>query len=418
MYLLETAVPKSTQFKTVQESPFEENGAKSIFNYYSVKNEVEFLKQQINQGVEIEKLQKYTTNNIDLFLEEFVAKEKTKKINYSLKNGRFYYDGVVEPIGVNYTKEADRKGEGTREKAEALGFGKIEQALAKNEANIAYWLSPPSFEVTGFGDYGFLFVFVRDTNSDQVQEYIVRYENEDDRFSKSFGIYSELLSFAKSENNPQLFKNEMDYLSHPLFLKASNPLAYLPKGEAISKLKNHPLIDRWIKDYSEIVIRLAQDDQFSSELLRLAKSKLQAIYNLAGDLVNKIPNKIEREKYIDIDDVKITDSAYIFDNLDPKEIFAFYSSKKAQIIGGGSCPASETNSNHPFSNSPIENIIKNNQGIIDYKTASAITSGTKDKGGESTLECTCPFCHKKVTAVIKDHTITCPKCNKKAPYSC
>lgn len=37
---------------------------------------------------------------------------------------------------------------------------------------------------------------------------------------------------------------------------------------------------------------------------------------------------------------------------------------------------------------------------------------------EKTLNCECPFCHTKVDAVISDGKITCPNCEKSAPYEC
>lgn len=37
-------------------------------------------------------------------------------------------------------------------------------------------------------------------------------------------------------------------------------------------------------------------------------------------------------------------------------------------------------------------------------------------GEKRTLSCTCPFCGEKVVAVIENETITCPKCEKSAPW--
>ncbi len=40
------------------------------------------------------------------------------------------------------------------------------------------------------------------------------------------------------------------------------------------------------------------------------------------------------------------------------------------------------------------------------------------KTSKDTLDCTCPFCNKKVVAKIAQGTITCPKCGESSPYAC
>lgn len=39
-------------------------------------------------------------------------------------------------------------------------------------------------------------------------------------------------------------------------------------------------------------------------------------------------------------------------------------------------------------------------------------------GENKTLDCTCPMCSKKVTAIIENGRIHCPSCNKSAAYAC
>lgn len=69
-------------------------------------------------------------------------------------------------------------------------------------------------------------------------------------------------------------------------------------------------------------------------------------------------------------------------------------------------------------------------GLGSYEgSASVFMTGTYtveapvagDGKGEKTLDCTCPFCKEKVTAIIKDNRIICPRkdaCGKSAPYNC
>lgn len=65
-------------------------------------------------------------------------------------------------------------------------------------------------------------------------------------------------------------------------------------------------------------------------------------------------------------------------------------------------------------------------GFTDVRFASAIDMGLRPdllsqvstKTEKSVLPCTCPFCNKKVNAKIENGKITCPRCNKSAPYQC
>lgn len=43
---------------------------------------------------------------------------------------------------------------------------------------------------------------------------------------------------------------------------------------------------------------------------------------------------------------------------------------------------------------------------------------TSKTSGEKKLKCECPFCHKKIVAVIEDGRIHCPECKKSAEYKC
>lgn len=65
------------------------------------------------------------------------------------------------------------------------------------------------------------------------------------------------------------------------------------------------------------------------------------------------------------------------------------------------------------------------RGMIGDKSESCPTGKTafesfsgSSRESSKTLKCTCPFCHKKVTAIIANGRIFCPECNKSAPYVC
>jgi len=380
----------------------------SIYDYYSVKNEVDFLTRQISEDVDNRSLSGYVKNNVFRFLEEFVVKEKTTKINYFLKNSRIYYDGVASPVSDNYKERAEASGENSREAAEYFGFKSIEETFANNEdeANVAFWVSPPSFGVEGFGDYGFLFIFLKD-KEDKISEYILRYGNENKKLTKSFQVHSDcFLDHGGQSKNHEIteFNDEKDFLRDPLFAKLKNPLDLISKGKEISIIESNSLLNNWVEEYSQAVINLAKN----GGSIKSAQEMLRAIYNLAEDLLIK---KTNIETANELKENKVQE----FSPEDQGRAYAYYSTKPAVVIGGGSCPASEQKKSHPFSGSPIDNLIKNKNGIIDHKTASEITS---NKNKEGILECNCPYCHKHVKAKIKNETITCPKCKKSVPYKC
>lgn len=69
----------------------------------------------------------------------------------------------------------------------------------------------------------------------------------------------------------------------------------------------------------------------------------------------------------------------------------------------GSCPPNlETNSGFGELLTPFQYFVNHSAVFSEGKT----------------LDCTCPFCKKKVAAIIASGKIKCPSCQKSAPYSC
>jgi len=76
---------------------------------------------------------------------------------------------------------------------------------------------------------------------------------------------------------------------------------------------------------------------------------------------------------------------------------------------GGGCGGQSISEKDLFNNS-LSNLSSDYRRIIQR-------SG-KNEQMITELECTCPFCKKKVIAEIKNNIIICPECKKTAPYYC
>lgn len=68
-----------------------------------------------------------------------------------------------------------------------------------------------------------------------------------------------------------------------------------------------------------------------------------------------------------------------------------------------------------------EGIIGKHQGSCSGTSKSPFSVFSENgltQSGEITLECTCPFCQTRVTAIISEGRIYCPNCGKSASYKC
>jgi len=377
----------------------------SIFKYYSVRNEVNFVLRQLKQGTNLESAKRYINNSIHRFLGEFVGKVSIDKVDYQMTGGRIMFDGVAKPVGDSYKERGETKGINSREYAEAVGFEKIERKFATGEANIAFWLSPPSFGEEGFGNYGFLFTLVKDEGG-QIDEYILRYKNENEELEKSNEEYNRLLSFyplVKPDENPIKNTGVNSFLQDPLFAKVENKQEFLVElgyrnlskfRDFQQKLDQEILFREWLDEYIQMIFEASQEENVGKRdiLIDQTEKTLAGIYNLTQDIKDNCL-EIQKNKTTKYPDYSYYQMA--------STMRQNYIQKEAVVIGGGSCPA-DTNSTESLFQTGWKLIFSKN-GILDYQSASKLTS---DNENADTFPC--PSCGQPIP---KGKGITtCPHC--------
>ena len=308
----------------------------SIFDYYSVRNEVNFAKSSIETGSSEADIRFYIQENVHRFLGEFAGQVPYTNLAYVMNNGALTYRGI------DLTSSYERASEnGEREHSEFIGFSRIQYAFSKG-ATTAVWISPPKN-----AGYGFVFYFSRDKeNSNEIREHILRYEesHEDSSLSKSKDILKKI--------HPSVGVNSYglveDFLHNPL-IGASDVTPYadmrlimsavgIDKNEVDASIRferqMRAELASWISLYAEAV--LTGD-------IRSAKKLLLASYNYAFDAHRAITN------FSDSPDFKLL--------TEPN--FQYYASQK-RTVTAGSCPVSQNNFTDPFS--PPSIIDQLNQG--------------------------------------------------------
>ncbi len=384
-----------------------EKRSDSIFHYYSLENEVAFLKKAEN--LSLSKKTYYVEENVKRFLGEFVGKIPYTTIPYEVDGEGFSYAGLHV---MDSYRTAARLG-GEREKAETNGFEQIEQEFKKGSGDTsAFWVSPPKI-----ADYGFVFVLEKD-NQGFVKEYILRYPEKRGELTKS----SRLFSNISAQDSSPLSTDE--YLLHPIFGK------HVDKKENVEEVMRLIGIDEekiqfsrqfeqsvdarlgiWIRKYSEIMCSLAAFDPHSflyQQGLIEAKKILLTIYQNAEEIRDEKPNPSP----------VFESGVRVQTQLDQKRLYdrvAVLQSNASRLptAAAGSCPTI------PGVN-PLENRVISNAEILQSLTQGTPPEQSLQKIKADTLDCTCPYCKQKVKAVIANGTITCPRkeCGKSAPYAC
>jgi len=146
-----------------------------IANFFDISAERRFLENLKQKGVEFAQIAFYSREQVLKFLLEFAAGVKKTQIVYELNN----QDKVVYPeIGLvmedMLSKSAQSNLAGSRELSELLGWQRMQDLFAKNQADQVLQLSPPDPDNLHHGDYGFLFWFER--KDKQVINHILRYD--------------------------------------------------------------------------------------------------------------------------------------------------------------------------------------------------------------------------------------------------
>lgn len=390
----------------------------SIFKYYSVKNELDFLNQTKELTPEGQKF--LIHKNVESYLAEFVGKIPYKTIHYETDGDGFTFAGMH--MTDSYKKAADLS-KRKREWAEGVGFQMIEDELTNKEkkaspATSAYWTSPPKD-----WDYGFCFIFKNDS-AGRVIEYILRYPEKRGELIKSKRLLHVL------DPNIQQPDDADDFLLIPIFghgnTKSNEDLDTIMKSIGIDEHKieqSHYFEEQvqlslgsWIDEYSKRVITLSHknksDDDYMQQLEN-AEILLLSIYQQAEEIKNFFPyqhsspflaqalnnphNHFSQERFT-------------------TQIAVLEREKNLPQSAGGSCPTA----------GEPENVLDPARFISNDKIIKALKSGNNINGilnERKILWCQCPECGHMVDAVIENGTISCPPkekggCGKSGPYKC
>jgi len=294
--------------------------APSIFDYYSVANEIEFAR---NAQLPAEDANFYIEDNVRRFLGEFAGQVPYTNLAYKMKDGAFSYRGV--DLTPSYERTAQNS---DRELDEYIGYSRIQKAFAQG-ASSAIWISPPKT-----ADYGFVFYFSRDEeNPDQIREHVLRYSERQGDLSTSKNMLKKV--YGKNEDSLG-YITDRDFLRKPVIgtgdVHTTEDLQIIMSAVGINKEKVDESLrfekrvqkelTSWISLYSSAVL---SGDIDSAEKLLLA------IYNRAYDTHSntlQFPNSPVEENLTEAN-------------------FNYYASQM-RTVTAGSCPVTQNVFNDPF----------------------------------------------------------------------
>ncbi len=385
-----------------------QNEPNFITNYFSVENEVDRVTQQQKKGFQENYSKELLRENIRTTLEEFAGKISNSKINYFWDGYNMRAPGVIEPAAEMYKKWADET-HGKREKADYEGFAAIEDGF-RNGANVAFLVSPPSFGKEGFGDYGFLNIFVKKGNT--IDMHLLKYQTEDENLTLSNQIHNGITtSFESPENQNETellsTNDETVFLAKPVLLKTSDLETVLPEllskigfSDDPSKFKEHPFstavkeeLHDWMEEFCNLVVQAGNSDnpEERSYFTQEAENRLKACYNKALNIKNRIDLPQIEKSYSSVDDyINSTDRPY-FDSKD--EEYKYYLTQDAVVLGGGSCPSGARQNGFT---STAEALLRTG-GVMNYQTSDLFTKEDKTWNYENEGKCkVCKKSHDKV----------------------
>ena len=390
----------------------------SIFKYYSVKNELDFLNQTKELTPEGQKF--LINKNVETYLAEFVGKIPYKTIHYETDGDGFTFAGIHMTDSYKKAAELSKR---NREYAEGVGFQLIEDELTNkqkkiNPPTVAYWTSPPKD-----WNYGFCFIFKKNSDG-RVIEYILRYPEKKGELTKSNDLLQVLDPYMHELNDAD------DFLLTPIFghenTKSNKDLDMIMRSMGIDDRKieqSHYFEEQiqqslgsWIDEYSKRVIALSHKNKSDDDYIRQlehAEILLLSIYQQAEEIKNLFP--YQHSSPVLAQALKNPDNHFSQERFST-QIAVLEREKNLPQSAGGSCPTA----------GEPENVLDPARFISNDKIIKALKNGNSINGilNERTIvRCTCPECGHVVDAVIENGTISCPPkekggCGKSAPYEC
>ena len=396
---------QSSELDTLQNVPPPVDGliSQEIYDLdkvFPIAQEIAYLQARLNEGVPKDKVLQLAKLNLFRLLGEHLAELDYQPYHYEIKevNGidRLSFIGHANSIVEDLRSTARN----LREEVEAEALEVIERRLLKEGNNVAIQISPPSFGMEGFGNYGFAFVFIREEN--MVRTYALRYEGEDEDFSKSGKIFSKLIrtqmyEILGSQGTIQ-DNNEYFYLSSPLATNIENPKVVLETLQQIIRevsgtevdpskteefynlLEGDPIIAEVMGKYYEAVLK--KDAHY-------AKIARRIVYNRAKELLEL------NEKWAEGWEEEISPSML--------DLHLLKQSYGTQVyITGSSCPSMQK----------VAGGIS--LGLDVYPTSSGILGLLEDEFGSLQFEC--PNCGRVLTRPFGRFIENCYYCG--ADVSC
>ncbi len=364
----------------------------SIFTYYSIPNEIEFLRK--TEGLSYERKKYYIEENVKRFLGEFVGKVPYTTIPYEIDERGFSYANMH--VMDSYTN-AEKLGS-ERERAENNGFSHIEQEMVKSLhmplelQTTAFWISPPKI-----ADYGFVFVMKPEGNG-KVKEYILRYPEKQSDLSISAKLFQEI---GQSDITPN---DTNSFLRTPLFGKRGDSFnadlmrvmqiigisdAEITKSQRFESSVDSKL-GSWIAQFADSIIGVAQRrGSQSTEEIAECKLLLLSIYQQARDILSSGKHHADFTPQSQFSWEKLAGYAVVFAH-----------NSNLPTAEAGSCPAFENPVN------PLESPLPHMDNLSALNT---LAKGTPlEKAFQNAESFACPSCGK---AIPSGRGIeTCPSC--------
>ncbi len=392
----------------------------SIFKYYSVKNEFDFLTSAEELTPEGQIF--YVEENVKRYLGEFVGKIPYTTIRYEMDEAGFTFAGMH--VMDSYRKAAEMS-QRSRERAEVTGFQIIEDALLgrgkeQNPPNTAYWISPPKD-----WSYGFIFVLKKDRDG-KIAESILRYPENQGEF-----VQSNALMRVLQPNSPEM-QNSDNFLLAPQFgiehQNGHGDLDRIMRSIGIDEEKigqSHyfeeqveKTLGSWIREYAKRVIDLSKKDQRDIDYgwqIEQAEILLLSVYQQAQDIMRLFPYHTQSSTLAHT----LTQDENVFS----QELLGIHAAqlkkqKNLPQAEGGSCPVINDAQNMT---DPVSQFVSNHDVVNALKAGKKLEDILNGESSEKKLlECKCPKCEHKVVAVIENGKITCPRkeCGNTAPYKC
>jgi len=392
----------------------------SIFKYYSVKNEFDFLKSADELTPEGQTF--YVEENVKRYLGEFVGKIPYTTIRYEMDDGGFTFAGMH--VMDSYKKAAEMSHR-SREQAEVAGFQIIEDTLLnkgkeQHPPNAAYWISPPKD-----WSYGFIFILKKDKGG-RITESILRYPENQGEF-----VRSNALMQVFQPNSPEI-QNSDDFLFSPQFgfeeQNSHGDLDRIMQCIGIDEEKitqSHYFEERiektlssWIHEYAKRIIQLSTKDRMDIDYdwqTEQAEILLLSIYQQAQDIMRLFPYHTSSSM--------LAHAISQDENVFSQELLGIHAAqlkkqKNLPQAEGGSCPVINDAQNMT---DPVSQFVSNHDVVNALKAGKKLEDILNGESSEKKLlECKCPKCEHKVVAVIENGKITCPRkeCGNTAPYKC